>query len=377
MVNKLELFFDIDSAAQPNKSGVGHYSLGLLEALASTGKFDITAHYFNFLGQHDPEFTVIDNVTFVSSKIIHRKLFNLLKRFKINIPIELLTRHRFDFAVFPNFTNKASLLKTPYCVTVHDLAFLKFADTVSGRNQSDLKKFVPKAISDAQFIICISNSMAKEIQETYKIQGKPTVITHIPPTINPRLIPLNSEGYLKKLGINQEYILFIGNLEPRKNLPNLVRAYLLLSSTIKHKYKLVICGSLGWNNGELLDLLEEKNKKNIILTGYVDEPTKYALYKNASLVVLPSFYEGYGMTAIEAMYFDKPLAVSNIPVLHEITNNQANFFDPNSTDSIKDALEQSLTSPNKYNTKSLLKDLTWQKVTSDLVGKILEFSKRS
>jgi len=339
--NKPTVFFDIDAAAQPNKSGIGIYSLGLLESLAKNNNYQIVAHYFNFLGRSNVDLPDLTGVKYKQSKFVHRKIFNALRRIGLNIPIEVLTGLRFDFAIFPNFISKISLFRTPYTVTVHDFAYIDYSDTVSKRNKRDLERFVPKSIRGARFVQCISFAMANELEKHYPRLAKKIIVTHIPAASAIRTDKDASVNILKKFGIAKKYVLFIGNKEPRKNINNLLKAYGLLNEAVKNKNHLVIVGAKGWNEGIDIRLLNNLGSR-VVSTGYVSDVEKAVLISHSSLMIVPSLYEGFGIPIAEAFSYGTPLAVSDIPVFREVAGNNAAYFNPHNVHDMKRVIAKSL-----------------------------------
>jgi glycosyltransferase involved in cell wall biosynthesis len=151
---------------------------------------------------------------------------------------------------------------------------------------------------------------------------------------------------LKKMGIQGKYILFVGSIEPRKNIQNLVEAYTKLPMFIKDTYSLVLAGGKGWKDEQILASIKDaqNNGNKIIQTGYITEAEKDALYKDASLFVLPSHYEGFGMPIYEAMQYKIPIVASNIPVFNEIAGDSITYFDKDSVGDIANVMEKIISS---------------------------------
>ena len=135
------------------------------------------------------------------------------------------------------------------------------------------------------------------------------------------------------------YVLFVGAMEPRKNLTNLVRAYSLLSPDLRRRHPLVVTGATGWKNKEIRKQLGAVGAH---LTGYVRRALLPALYHGASLFVLPSFYEGFGMPLLEAMAARVPVVTSDVSAMPEVAGEAALYADPHDVESIADAMERVL-----------------------------------
>jgi len=143
---------------------------------------------------------------------------------------------------------------------------------------------------------------------------------------------LTSLSTLDKFWIKKPYILSVGKIEPRKNIPRLIKAYKLAFGKSKDKPALVIVGPYGW--GELA----ESDDPKIIITGFVTDRDLVALYRNAKFFIYPSLYEGFGYPIIEAMHYGCPVAASSTSSLSEIGGKAVYTFNPTSTEDISKTL---------------------------------------
>jgi alpha-1,3-rhamnosyl/mannosyltransferase len=135
-------------------------------------------------------------------------------------------------------------------------------------------------------------------------------------------------------------------MEPRKNIVSLLDAYTLLSEEARHTYSLVLAGKIDWKYQETKAKLEslQASGYDIHYLGYVDDEQQAALYQGASLFVLPSHYEGFGMQILETLSYGVPCAVSDIPVFHEVGGDAVTYFDQNDPTKIASAIDKSLSS---------------------------------
>jgi glycosyltransferase involved in cell wall biosynthesis len=371
---KIKLLFDAEPMANSKKTGVGYYTELLIESLAKLGpeKIELIGHYF-YQKNNIPTLPEAKNIKYVKSKFIPKKIINLLRRYGIETPFEFLIKSKGDLILYTNFIGTYSIFNTPSMDIVYDLSFLIHPGFVSSRNKSDLTRFVPKSIQRASLIITISEQVKDEIVENLSVSSKKIVVTPIPP---PEPFLKISNDYLKELKIDSKYILFVGTLEPRKNIVNLIKAYNLLPESIRESYSLVLAGGSGWNNQSIEDELD-KNYPGIIPTGYINDEQKASLYKNASLFILPSHYEGFGMPVLEAFSYNVPTILSDIPVFHEIAGNTVNYFDQNDPDSIKESIIKELTNKesHKKDYDNILLKINWDKIAKDLYEQMLLIKK--
>ncbi len=220
-------------------------------------------------------------------------------------------------------------LKTPSVISIMDLAYEKFPQFFKLSDLYQLKYWTRYSANQACHIITISENSKKDLIELYKI--KPEKITVAYPGYDHERFNLKVKKTSDKYG---DYILFLGTLQPRKNIERLIEAFKLL----KTDCKLVITGMInegrgGWMNENI------KSSKNIILTGHVPDEEVPILMVSAKAYVLPSLYEGFGIPAIEAMACGTPVCVSRVSSLPEICDDAATYIeDPYSVESIKSAL---------------------------------------
>lgn len=186
------------------------------------------------------------------------------------------------------------------------------------------------SISRADRVIAVSNFTAREIAHFFPLaSAKTTVIQEAAelPEGNPVL-----PG-----GLPDQFILFVGTLEPRKNLELLLRAY---AETAPSGLPLVIAGGAGWGNVRIDNLVNELGLENqVTVLGYVSEQELQGLYSNASALVMPSHYEGFGLPAVEAMHHGLPCIVSRGTALEEICDSAALLVDPTSRIQLSDAIK--------------------------------------
>lgn len=230
-------------------------------------------------------------------------------------------------------------------ICIMDLAWEKFPSYYKKSDYYQLKYWTWLSAKQASKIITISEASKKDIIKYYGIDEKNISVVYPgydEARFNTKVVPSKKYG---------NYILYLGTLQPRKNLERLIEAFKLL----KTDCKLVIAGMInegrgGWMNEKI------KGDKNIILTGYVPEEEKPGLYAGAKAYVLPSLYEGFGIPPIEAMAVGTPVIVSRISSLPEICGEAATYIeDPYSIESIRTALEKINTDKIKLGLQQVLR----------------------
>lgn len=310
------------------KSGIGHFTYRLIEGLvAESDNVEITAYYFNFLGRKPtPELPGNGKVTYKVIRWLPTKFLNILHRFHLQAPMEFfLGFKRFDFMIFPNFVAVPSLRKTPFMAVVHDLGFIDCPQYVTAGNRLYLQRFVKRSVTKAAFVGAISEFTKQRLVDTYDISSNKVVVLPIP--YEPGSPSGEVSEKIKQIA-KKPFILYVGTIEPRKNIDGLVSAFALTDAQIRQDYQLVLAGGWGWKTEQIKSTIEKNEDRiNVVLPGYVSDAEKEFLYQKAALVCIPSHYEGFGMQLLEALYYQKKLLLSDIPVFHEVAGSSAYFTD--------------------------------------------------
>lgn len=315
----MKIRIEISSLAVKSPSGVGNYTKLLTEALAAN--HNTVGSYFNFLNrQVEPKINIKSKE---KNKLFPLRIYAKLQSYNIAPPFDLFKK-RVDLTIFPNFATWPTIKSKINACVVHDLTFLYYPEAVEEKNLAHLKRVVPRSIKKADFIITVSNAIKAEIVKEFKIKPENIVVTPIPPT-NKNFQENNYEIHKRYNIPTEKFIFFIGNLEPRKDLPTLIEAYRKLPEAIKREYSLVIAGGNGWKTEKSeasLKAAKEANE-NIIAIGPIDHSITPAFYQKATMLVMPSLYEGFGMPILEAMVNHCPVIASDIPVLRETGSDAA------------------------------------------------------
>jgi len=345
----IRILFDAH-ALLGQKTGVGYYTSGLIHALAEAHQNDIelVGYYHNFLyRKKTPDLPIAPNISYRQVAFVPGQIVNLLRRLHVPVPIELLTLTRADFILYPNFLGLPSLFKTPSATVIHDLTFIDLPEYVSRKNLQDLQRFIPRQIKRSSFLITVSEFGKKRIHEVFKIPLRDILVTPIPPEPTQPLDPQKEQEILAKLGITGKFMLTLGTIEPRKNLQNMLKAYLKLPEEFQRDYAFVSAGKIGWNCEDDMALLLklQAEGKHIIRVGYVSEEERAVLYHNATLFTWASHYEGFGMPILEAMSYGTPCAISDIPVFKEVAEDAAIYFDQDKPSSIAKSWLRVLSNP--------------------------------
>jgi len=245
----------------------------------------------------------------------------LLKKYIKQYKIDLL--HSTSFVIPLNIKN------VPNIVTVHDLFYELFKKTIKPLQRIYYKLLFTTSIKRADCIISNSNNTTNDIINILHIESSKvnTIYLGLKKTFTNFSDNESDRSLFNNLNLPKKYILYVGSLEPRKNLETVVRVY----ANIRHKCadKLVIVGASKWKTNELNRLITSLGIENdITFTGYIDDTILPYIYKSASLFIFPSLYEGFGFPLLEAMKMKVPIVTSNISSLPEVVGNAGILVDP-------------------------------------------------
>ena len=291
-----------------------------------------------FINQYNREedFPRFPNLTFIRIPEKHTFLWDQIK-----LPL-FLKRNRISLFFSPYY--KRPLWKNCFSVVIiHDV--IPFLVSNNRKIRIQLTRYWWKMLaSGADRILTVSEFSKKEIIKTLSLpEYKIRMIYNGLDKTFVRSDSCSIDKVLTKYGISGRYILYIGNFSPHKNVQGLVRAYSELPEGLKSSFNLVLVGS-----GDERESLQEQVsdlglKGNVIFTGEAADKDLPSIYSGAELLVFPSFYEGFGLPAVEAMGCGIPVIVSRGTALQEIVSDAGVLVDPHDTGSIREGMERLLT----------------------------------
>jgi glycosyltransferase involved in cell wall biosynthesis len=232
------------------------------------------------------------------------------------------------------------IVSSAVVATVHDVSYLVYPQAFSRRDRLILGTQVPRTLRRAEAVITVSQHARREICGRY---GTPEDKVHVVyQAISPvfrRLDEPSSERIRAQYRIGGPYVLAVGNLQPRKNLPRLIRAYAKLRRAGIYSGQLALVGKSAWRESDIYNEMRRLGlEQQIVLTGYVNEDDLVALYAGADLFVYPSLYEGFGLPPLEAMACGCPVVASNTSSLPEVVGDAALTADPTSDETLAAAM---------------------------------------
>jgi glycosyltransferase involved in cell wall biosynthesis len=256
-------------------------------------------------------------------------------------------------------------------VTIHDLVWKYAGDTMRPLSRVLERYQMPAAILAADVVVADSKATADAVKEEFFIN--PNKLSVVPLGAS---LAVNAASFemLKEHDINRPYFLFLGTLEPRKNLIRLLTAYSHLSDSIKDQATLVIAGGKGWGGIDINDTVDDLGlAKYVRILGYVDESILATLYAHALFLAMPSLYEGFGLPLVEAMVRGTPVLTSNNSSMPEVAGNAGLLIDPLDTQSIKNGLEELISNHNfrealADNARANVTRFNWDNAAKQLVS---------
>ncbi len=216
--------------------------------------------------------------------------------------------------------------------TIYDLSLNTLRDTHPKERVWFYNFFLARGLKQTDHIITISDFIKQEVCDKLKITSEHISVVHL---ASDPVFYRREDTWVKKtltrLNIPQEYMLFVGSIEPRKNIKLIIKALKLM----KNRLPLVLAGWSGWGEKAWLEEVKREGLADrIIITGYIDDETIACLYTGASVFLYPSLYEGFGLPVLEAMACGCPVVCSNAASLPEVAGNAALFTDPHSEDQL-------------------------------------------
>ena len=336
-----------------------------------TGNYttDENLHIFEDLINSFPQKKIRLNFNLISQRQLEKagqKKFPAIemKGFKSDI------LHCPDYIIPPTF-NKNIVL------TIHDMSFFRFPEFNFEWFVRKYQKMVAQNAKKAKFIIADSLSTQNDIVKYLKTDPSKINVVYLASEDIFKILDEDDIDIkvLQKYGINSNFILSVGTIEPRKNFKTLIRAFDLLKKKYKFKnLKLVIAGKTGWKSEETFDIYNNsKNRENIIFTGEICDYDLVQLYNMASIFVYPSIFEGFGFPVLEAMSCGLPVIASNTSSIPEVLQHPDLLFNPFDEKEICIKMDEILLNDNlnSYVRKQCLinsKKFSWSKTAAETLA---------
>ena len=334
-------------------TGVGHYTFELARALALLAPTD----QFDLVAPGPFPHSIIEE--------IRRNCPDNLRA--VNAEANSLRRRRWWAVGLPLYLRKASLdlfhgtnyevplwSKRRSVLTIHDLSILLHADTHQANLARRARRRLPVMARSASMIITATECVRREISEHLHVKADRIRVTPYAPRTGFQAMPAEQSNQRKRrLGIEDEFILFVGTVEPRKNLLTLVRAFDQILRQTSRRPQLVVVGAEGWLMDELFAFIKQSAiGDRLRLTGYLDDEDLRGLYSSCRVFVYPSIYEGFGLPPLEAMACGAPVIAGNIATFQETLGGAAQLVEPHDVEALATSIIEILDNEDRRRTLS-------------------------
>lgn len=319
---------DGNEANVEKKVGVSVYTMNLLTYFQKTATKDTQFRiYLRLPPRHDlPQENEYFRYTVVPGKFMWSQLF---------LPLHLNFFRKIDVFFSPAHY-APRYCPVPIVTTIHDLAYYYYPQEFLKKDLYKLQNWTKYSIERSKKVIAVSKTTKKDILKFYNTPDEKIEVIY--------------NGFEKKSSedgkevwekisaeyhlSSHSYILYLGTLQPRKNIPTLIKAFKSFRETYKD-FKLVLVGRKGWLYNEIFEEVKKFDlTDSITFTGFIPDEEAISLYKHAFCFVLPSLYEGFGIPILEAMSFDCPVITSYASSLPEVGGEACLYFEPENADDL-------------------------------------------
>lgn len=344
-----------------NRSGIGTYTYELARRLQDGDGLEFVGNVFNFLYRNNNT-SALDGIKLpvcVQPCLpygVYRRIWHMIPiSYGMMFPKTDLSVF-FNYIIPPRTTGKL-------ITTIHDMTYLRFPETMDKRNLSRITRDIHSSVARSHHILTVSEFSKREIIELLQVEpAKVSVVYNAPSISVNQAFAVDLESHY---GVRSPYLLYVGTIEPRKNLTRLIHAYEKLRDGSGISHQLVLAGGQGWGTEEICRTARNsKYAEDIIFTGYISGTEKNALYANAAAFLFPSLYEGFGIPPLEAMWFGCPVVCANVSSLPEVVGDAAELVNPMDVDDISRGIWQVISDQNYASYLSKLgieqaKKFTW------------------
>ncbi len=329
----------IDATALPGQLfGAGNYIVNLVQALS---RVDTRNDYVVFAkSPHAEHFASLNRVDLVRVSLPFRVQRIIWEQTLLPL---LAHKSRLDVLHTPHYTISLAA-SCASVVTFHDMTFFLYPNVHQAYKRLFFRTLMPIAARRATALIAISESTCQDMTRVLAVP--PAKISVIPYGIAPdfRPVPASmSADARRRFGLPNPCIVYVGNLEPRKNLVALLQAFArLVERGLPHS--LVLVGSRGWHDDDIFSTSRSlRLADRVLFLGYVPQAELPAIYGAADAFIYPSLYEGFGLPLLEAMACGVPVVTSNVSSMPEVVADAGILVDPHSVDALADGLQRVVT----------------------------------
>jgi glycosyltransferase involved in cell wall biosynthesis len=381
---------DGNEANVKEKVGVSFYTLKLLEHFKKKANKNLM--FITYLRDKPSDDLPREDANFIYEVVNGKFLWS-----QLYLPLALyknrLSKHKIDVFFSPAHYSPR-FCPVPFIVTIHDLSYFYYPEEFLKKDLYQLTNWTKKSVDKSKRIIAVSKTTKKDIVKFYQIpEAKIEVVYngYEKKVKNQKSRPKAQAKGLSAFGGDRpmdekieknKYILYVGTIQPRKNLLTLIRAFEMYNKQFP-EFKLVIAGKKGWLYDDIFEEVKQRKLNNkIIFTGYLPSEKINWLYENAFCFVLPSLYEGFGIPLLEAMSFNCPVISSFTSSLPEVGDEACLYFDPKNEVNLYEKLvslkeNENLRQELIEKGKKRVKLFSWSKCAQETLEVIIDYDKNN
>lgn len=373
--SKTKVFIDAFAISKEKKSGIGHVLLSLLR------EFDKKTSGFEFVLVASPKAIKFIKSNYKFNNFRYKtvpfsgRIFNGLIIYGLMPPVDLYLGR--GIYLFPNFT-KWPLLFSKSVTYIHDLSYLLFPDVLRPDVLKALKRNVSKWVKTTTKIIAISKNTKADIIKLLQVEDSKIEIVYcgVDSSIFYRRTKQEINKIIERYNLPENYLLFVSNIEPRKNIPTLLKAYTSLPKIVRDEHPLLLIGGESWGSDGLKEevkRLQKEGYKILKPSKYVEDEDLPAIYSAANVLIHPALYEGFGLSPLQAMACGTPAIVACNSSLKEVYSKSALMFDSRNPKELSDRIQILINDKkirHKYinNGKQLAENYTWRKSARSVIS---------
>jgi glycosyltransferase involved in cell wall biosynthesis len=347
----LKISIDVQLLLKGEKTGIGWFAHNVLNNLnvRSDKQYELNCFTLGYKSKNQLVVDEYKSYGYTINKVnwFHDVIYRMIWNF-IPIPYSFFFGNKSRVTLFFNYIIPPGVSGKKITV-VHDMAYKAYPETVRAKTRKFLELSLAKTCKKADKIITVSEFSKLEIMKYLEVEDKKIEV--IPLGVD---IKYYHDGYSedevekvkKKYGINGEYFLYLGTIEPRKNIERLIKAYGALYEQKKDIPKLILAGKKGWLYDEIFKTLRKSELHNMVsFLGYIEIQDAPKLIAGSIAFVFPSLYEGFGLPPLEAMACGTPVITSDAASLPEVVGDAGLLVNPLDINSIKEAMLKIIVEP--------------------------------
>lgn len=355
--------------------GIGWFSYENLRRITTQHKEH--KFFFIFDRPYDRQFIFSNNIVPIVTKIQSRHPVLWYYHFEKIIP-QLVKQHHFDlFVSLDGWTSSKMNIKNLY--TIHDLNFEHYPKNIPFFTRRFFRHYIPKYIKNSTRVVTVSEFSKNDIVNKYGTNPNKIDVVYNGVNEGYSAVDLNTKKFTRyKYANGNPYFVYVGSINPRKNIANLLKAFDLFKQISSNNVNLVIVGSKMWGNFKDIDNVYRnmKHQSDVLFTGRLGNEELNRVVSSALAMVYVSMFEGFGIPILEAMKCETPVITSNVTSMPEVAGDAAYFVDPFSVDSIANAMNEMFVNENLRNSfiekgTQRVNDFSWQQ-TADLLWQSIE-----